>query len=262
VTSPEGGWGFFTPPAGAPIAPPPGAPAFGTPTAPAYAPPPGTPAYGPPPAAPAYGPPQGVYGVPTYPYPVAAPARRGIPGWAIALIAGGGSLVVFVVLAAVAIPVFLNQREKAAAALYTVDQPTTVEGFTLSHDALAQRMDDDALSDLSPKQAETATALVYADTAGKPRLYVVVDRTGTLPARFADSVRAEERGFQQGTTTTLNFATVDPGTLGGLMQCATTGDSTICIWADRGTAGVVAAFGLTDGVTADRQAREAVVHRR
>lgn len=44
---------------------------------------------------------------------VGTPARRGLPGWAIALIAIGALAVLVPILAAVAIPVFLNQRDVA-----------------------------------------------------------------------------------------------------------------------------------------------------
>jgi type II secretory pathway pseudopilin PulG len=64
-------------------------------------------AAGPPPTPPGYGP---------YPYGPAPPAKRGIPGWAIALIVVGAVAVfVFILgmMAAIAIPMFLNQRDKA-----------------------------------------------------------------------------------------------------------------------------------------------------
>ena len=107
-------YGFFTP---APTATPPSQP--GVPAQPSVPAPFGTPA---------------PFGGPVLAPPVAAPARSGLPGWAIGLI---GAFVLAIV-ASVALPVFLSGRQHSQLAATSVAMPATVIGLPRSADPAIQ----------------------------------------------------------------------------------------------------------------------------
>jgi hypothetical protein len=163
------------------------APPFGTPQ---YAAPPfGTPQYAAPPyGAPPFGPPP--YGPPPFGHPPTG--RPGLPGWGIALIAGGSIVLILAVLSVIAIPVLLSQRS-------TPVTPEQLGGLGRSTDPQLTSAETDIHNDvvrLNPG-VRTATAVYGTMTAG----YVLLSLAAPLDT-------AQELHNLGGTSPPVNFGDV------------------------------------------------------
>jgi type II secretory pathway pseudopilin PulG len=219
--------------------------------------------FGPPPAAPPFGAPPVGY------YPAAASSRGlgGLPAWAIVLIAVPVVLVLVGILAAIAIPVFLDQRAKALDAATTVVFPASIENLPRQTGIDAKNATDSVLNAL-PRDFRDAQAGIYSD--GSTHQIVVLSMrppkgSGRIP--IDASVTDFWAGARHGTPTSVTMSEPvdrDAGRLGGRMSCATlTGASTgqICVAVD--SIVLVAVFDLSP--SQDRnlplRVREAVVHR-
>lgn len=148
-----------------------------------------------------------------------------------------GAIVVMGVLAAIAIPVFLNEREKAEAARTVVSIPPVAAGLALRTDAVgdgyAQRLRD-------IRTPGTHLAGAYGGAAGRPEAVVSVTR---LRMSFADqrdyldaAVRSAVRASAAGAAA---FGDIAPGPLGGRVTCSSATTMTICFFADAGAYGSV-----------------------
>lgn len=167
----------------------------------------------------------------------------------IGLAVGLAALVVIGILAAIAIPVFLNQRS-------AMTTPPVVLGLP--------RMTDAA----SLAEAERFLALPMpghkvAASYGRDGQPVVVVGGSSHPMRqgeVQDFFQGAERRYTQ-SAAFLRFVDVDPGTRGGEMRCAgmTTdrGPATLCLFADRRGYGVITVYG-TDGQALAVQVRNEV----
>lgn len=95
---------------------------------------------------------------------VGAPPRRGLPGWAIALIAIGALALLVPILAAVAIPVFLNQRDVAERAEVRDDLVlvATVEAG-LFVDTDTYTADPAVIESYLPRDLTTTVTILWAD---------------------------------------------------------------------------------------------------
>jgi type II secretory pathway pseudopilin PulG len=172
-----------------------------------------------------------------------------------------GTLVIVGILAAVAIPVILNQRAKSEAARITVAAPAKVAGWSRLTDAASLELEQQLISTPGPG---THVAGVYG-TGGLKRAF--------FTASHAQLSFADRRGFlagaENGAARTPEFTQVaffdsDPGPLGGSMRCATLTANrvTVCLFADAGAYGTVTVFGPVDqGPISARTMREAVEHR-
>ena len=94
------------------------------------------------------------------PVPAEAP-RSGLPGWAIAALAGVAGLVALGVVAAVAVPVLLNTRQTSRLAATTVEPPATLIGLPRSNDPAAQAQAD-RLAAALPRGVRSGRAAAYA----------------------------------------------------------------------------------------------------
>jgi hypothetical protein len=273
--SPAGGksanqdYGFFaSTPAGAPsqlggqpagAMSPPAAASPGQPAPGQYSPPPPAPP-GPFGAPPPYGP-------PAYP----APPRSGLPVWAIVAICVPVAFVMLGILAAIAIPVFLNQRDKAVAAATSVSLPDEIAGLSPSGEATL-RDQLEGMENSLPRCGcfGRPQATVYIDpgrthalTVGAARVTTVFHSAdqASFVRGFWDSVQSSPAGANVGEPQEQ-----DAGKLGGILSCAAlTGRLTgeICVAVDAGS------FFFTSDVyqggavdrSLPRTAREAVVHR-
>jgi hypothetical protein len=226
--------GFFATPGSAapPLLPPPVPSAFSAP--PAFQAPPHYAAV--PQAPPAFG------SVPSalvpYPHPYAAPARGGLPGWAIALICAVAGALLILIAAAVAIPVFLHQRDAAVAKATTLSPADQVSGMAQSTDPGMQQATNTMASALSGCGCfQPAVTSSYLAPDRTPVLIV----SGAKFRRAADGATREgfDRSFWKGASssaagpnaagTTLGpVRDLDPGHLGGTLRCAaiSTGGST------------------------------------
>ena len=214
--------------------------------APTTAAPPLTPAY-PPYPGPAY------QAVPQQPWPYAAPPSSGPSRLVVGLLAALASLVVLGVLAAVAIPVFLSQRDLSRRT--TVSVPDQVAGLPLATDAVGVAATA-RMSALPGPGDHVAGAYGSAGT----RVLVGVARYH-LSGKDQDEYLSH--AGTEATTQGVRLAAVAPGALGGRMRCgaAVAAPMTVCVFVDGGSYGIVVVTGTTDGTGTARAAREAFVHR-
>ena len=165
-----------------------------------------------------------------------------------------GSLIIVGILAAIAIPVFLNQRAKAEAAAVHVAIPESAAGLQRLHTETASSIEQTLMQ---PGTPGTHYAAVYG-TGGRMVASVGISTHTMLPG----DRKAFLRGAKEGTSSGFvgSFAPVDAGKLGGDFQCASAGKAgVICLFADAGSYGVVTVNrDYTTGVAMARQIREAV----
>ena len=202
--------------------------------------------------------------------PVPAPAA--IPGWPpytgssmsgglkvlIGLGIAVGSFVLVGILAAIAIPVFLNQRAKSVAAATTVSIPTQVVGLTRLSDARSLELEQQLKN--QPGQPEAG---VYG-VQGSVRAAVTVSRHAMSTVDINSFLSGAESNFQNKGLGAVSFADVNAGHLGGVMRCATVTlpHVTVCMFADHGAYGTVILYGPAAGQSGTaRSVREAVEHR-
>jgi hypothetical protein len=208
---------------------PPPAPQFGGPPAAA-------PFDGPPPAPP-FGPPGQVNapgGFPQQPYAYGPPKRRGLPVWAIVAIAVPIAFIGIGILAAIAIPVFLNARSTPVA-------PAQLGGLSMSTD---------------PQMNGAVTAISNELAKDGPGVKREIAGYGTLSGGYV------LMAFNARLDTDKEFR--DLGASGawqnfGDVQCATSGDghTNVCLHTSLRGAVEVAAFGPVDLTTLARVTDEA-----
>ena len=150
---------------------------------------------------------------------------------------------------------------------YSVKPPKKLSGLTLSNGSKAKQINA-AFRSGGGFADHPVTTFVYVDGHHDVRLY-----GGVVLTRMTAQ---DQRAFMAGATSSLSqdgqgisVSTLSPvkaGTLGGTMRCARLGTvpvSTECVFADRGSAGVIVVLGRSGpaGVAKARATREAVVHR-
>lgn len=225
------------------------------------------PAPAPPPSAPA---PQAWQAQQAWPYPQQpvwqyAPPPQGMSRGLKVLLGLGiglGALVVLAILAAIAIPVFLDQRAKALAARTTVSLPDRVGAMVRLGTPQAAAIEARLAGIPGPG---THLAGVFG-TGGTVQLAVGVTRRASTGADQQAYLRGSERGLDAVAGTTVAFADENPGTLGGSLRCGVMtppgGSATVCFFVDAAAYGSVIVYnGSGDAVAVARQAREAVEHR-
>ncbi len=210
---------------------------------------------------------------PVYPtslpgYPTAPPPQTGLPAWAIVALCVPVVFIVIAILAAVAIPTFLNQREEAIAAKTTVTLPETVEGLERLRTAEAEAVIEAQVAALPTDLFRDTKGAAYTDGVDRT-VFVQVARFTRLatPQDLDDAIT----GFQEGATSDLPpgvgasaFQERPSGALGGRINCATLTGATsgqMCIAVESST--VVALVDIAPARPVDpdltRRVREAVV---
>lgn len=215
---------------------------------PAYAPA----GWGPPAATPA---PQ--TGYPPYPQawgqPYAPPARKGPNTAMIAVLVGVAVFVGIAFLAAIAIPVFLNQRDLAERT--AVAAPETLLGMPRLTDPVSTAAAKQVLMESGPGSHVSG---VYG--IGESRIIVGA-------SKHAMSASDEEQflagAVSEAQTQGVTLQDVEPGALGGTMRCgeSTQLPMTLCFFVDAGSYGIVGVVGSDDATSTATSAREAFVHR-
>jgi len=185
-----------------------------------------------------------------------------MPGWARALIALGAAMLLLTVIgivAAVAIPVFLNQRGKAAAAGTTVQMPGRAVGLVRLTDATSLRYEQQLLQVPTPGPH---LAAVYGTATGQRRALVLAGKAAMSRQDQAAFLAGEERGVAN--TVPLRFHDVAPGKLGGSMRCGEAPERqlTICLFIDAGAYGTIDLLGSLRDTRTAVALREQVEHRR
>jgi hypothetical protein len=187
-------------------------------------------------------PPPPPYGFTPY-GPPPPPGRSTGAKVAIGIAIAAGSLVVIGILAAIAIPVFLNQQAKAVAARTTVSLPDTVGGDPKLPESAQAGVR--SLAARIPAEGH-AQAAVYGRGSTVTVVVIVgshalnsTDQSGYLSAVKASEARSA--GVVQ--------ARVAAGPLGGTLQCGTSPDGrrTDCAFVDAGAFGVIDVLGTGPG---------------
>jgi hypothetical protein len=208
--------------------------------------------------------------MPTGPgYPQAG--RSGLPGWAIAVIAGGVGVLVVLILAAVVVPVFLHQRGLAELNATSVSLPPAVAGMTQVDDpAIRRQLADAAASIDTCGCTEPLLMTLYQDDAGTRRVFVAAAKFTRVPSpsqqqSFSLGTWRGIRDGAAGQATVGPAVDVDAGRLGGTMTCApiTAGTTTgrTCVSVDRTSFVMMMVFGPATDAALPVSVREAVVHR-
>ncbi len=167
------------------------------------------------------------------------------------------------ILAAIAIPVFLNQRHRAEAAQYSITEPAQIDGFTRSTTGRAKVALDTMLASLTAQDAARTTALAYTDSVGTIRVVVAVEKRVLLPSEIDAAIAGQERGYAGASIASIRFEPVAVGQLGGRMDCArTSARGSVCFFANAGSLGGVILIDQTgDLAAASQRALAQVLHR-
>jgi hypothetical protein len=208
------------------------------------------------------------------PYLPPAPSRR-LPTAAIVAIVCAAGGVIVLILAAVAIPVFLNQRDKATAAATTVSLPPAIGELSQAPMTPDLQGEAEALRNSVSVGMPDPKVAVFTDATGAHGLVVMGGKLSTVLHQKdeAEVVRGFWRGAQQelaGQAVLGVPAERSPGELGGIVSCASFNPSgvtgEICIAVDPGsmlvTIDVLQGEGGASDPTLATTVREAVVHRR
>jgi len=186
------------------------------------------------------------------------PQRSGLPGWAIALIAGGVGFVVLGILAAIAIPVFLSQRGKAEWQSTTVSLPASVAGQDRNTSAAATKLAAGFASEGVP-----VDSVGLYGPLGPDSVIVIAMKTPRFetPQEQEDTQAGFERGFaaRAGTGMTLTRQ-AEPGKLGGRLSCGSMQTVQVCVTINANSiVALVTGSSKVDPVALTRQTREAAV---
>jgi len=210
----------------------------------------------------------GPFGTPAPAAPSAAPVPSGPPVWAVAVF-GACALVVVAVVAAIVIPVLLDNGQHSRLAATSLAMPATVVGLPRSADPVSQSQAEQLAAfipstftrRLSAGYVDGGSTLVVA--AAKPPHVLTFAEQAALTRAFwaheADSAAADG-GLGAPSTPAGAGAT---GTLTCADELTSDGSATVCVDA-QATALVVFVLSSTSGVSADpaapAQVPPAVVH--
>ena len=213
------------------------------------------------PPAPAYQPPA-TWAPQAQPAPWAyQPAQQGMSTGVKVLIGvaiGFGGLVILGILAAIAIPVFLNQRTKSLAAHTTVSIPATAAGLALRTDATSEQMAERLNVDSLPGHH---LAGAYGGST-RPEALISVTKRLMSPGDQNDYLAGAVRGAEQASGTAVQFGDLEPGALGGRVTCSSAPTVTVCFFVDAGAYGSAVVLGTPERATQlVPQLRAAVEHR-
>jgi hypothetical protein len=208
------------------------------------------------------------FGATVPPPPVTAPARSGLPVWAIVLIAVGG-LFALGIVASVALPAFLSGRQHSQLAETSVAMPAAVIDLPLSADPAIQSQVAQLAADIPSGFTSRQSAGYVADSstllvaAAKPTHVLTLAEQESLTRSFwAHEAASVPDGSSLGAPSTP-AGTGATGTLTCADELTSDGTATVCIDA-QATALVVFVLASTSASgtdpTAPAQVPPAVVH--
>lgn len=177
------------------------------------------------------------------------PATQGRPWYrrrpVLAAIAGVVGLVVLLLTTGIVTVVHQNDDAQALAGKTTVQTPPTLAGFTRFQ-----------TSPSYPLLANVGTSLkitsfsygVYGTTAGQPRLLFYAGKVTVARPMVRNALNGFESGLLRKLPAGLTFSPVDPGPLGGYMDCLSYTNSQgalirQCAFQDSSVLGFVAQYG-------------------
>lgn len=214
---------------------------------------------------PVYAPP--VYGTPPIYGPPPGRRRGGLPGWVIVLICVSLVPIVIGVLAAIVIPVFLNQRAKALDVATTVTFPANIGDLSRETGPEVEEQLRLMLSG-APAGVRESQGAIYSGQS-KHTLLVWSARLpkGSGSGDLNDAIAGFQDGLLKNTppgVTVSEPADRDAGRLGGRINCATYGGAMIgqiCLAVDSAVIVTIVDLVRTPDPDLPRRVREAVVHR-
>jgi type II secretory pathway pseudopilin PulG len=195
--------------------------------------------------------------------------KSGLPVWAIVLIAVPAFFVVLGILAAIAIPVFLNQRAKGLDADTTVAYPASIQNLQRETGPEAKNQLQSVLSELPAADYREVQGAIYSD--GPEHVLLVFSArplAGSGPIQIDDAVAGFQNGLISGLPPGVKVsqpADRDAGPLGGRISCVTLSGASsgqICVAVDSVIAVTVIDMSSSPDRNLPRQVRETVVHRR
>lgn len=195
-------------------------------------------------------PPQQPWGVPVAPPQTGSGPSRLLIG----LLATLGAIVLVGVLAAIAVPVYLERQDLSRTT--TVTAPEEVLGMPSLTDEASETARGELLA--IPGPGDHVSGVYGADGVS---VMVGAAHYRMRPNDQADFLRSSVR---EGETEGVTFRDIDAGALGGTMRCGESADPamTLCVFVDGGSYGVVVVTGPSEDPTGlARSAREAFVRR-
>jgi hypothetical protein len=197
--------------------------------------------------------------------PFAPPPKRTNPAIIIASVVG--AVLLAVILAAVAIPVFLSQQKPKPV---TLTIPDTLEGSPRVTSSAAQQATSMIMQGLTDNERGFATDFNAALYAGGTSPGVLV-ATGKLTRRPTANNRARFfQGLERGSASSaapMSFAQVPPGPLGGTTECGleitATTPAVICLSMDDSAIVFIAVYtsDVAGGTMTALQVRSDVEHK-
>jgi hypothetical protein len=189
--------------------------------------------------------------------------RFGMPVWLLGVIGGFLTAIVALFVAAVAIPVFINQHAKAEWQATTVTLPASIAG----HDRLTGR---DAKSVIKAMVSDSVTAKdigIYGTVGPDVIIVIAMKSEDPMSSQRQEAERAEftkgfGEGFGEGKALTMKHED-DSGKLGGWFGCGSaTAEMHVCLATDKSSMfSVIMGPGITNSTQIGLRAREATVSR-
>jgi hypothetical protein len=188
------------------------------------------------------------------------PPRSGLPLWLVALIATVMAVVILGILAAIAIPVFLNQRAKSQWQATRVVLPGSVAGL----DRITGAQADALIKSMAEPPIEAKDVGVYG-TLG-PNVVLVMAIKSTAAMTEAHQALEREAFFKGMESTGYSLTKLNAGPLGGWFGCTPVVPAkptvTICMATDQGSIfSAIMGPGVINPEQIAQQARTATITR-
>jgi hypothetical protein len=173
--------------------------------------------------------------------------RRGGSRVVVKILIGFGTVFLLLVAVAIAIPVFVHQDAKDVYLRTSIVMPASMVGMVKDTGAQAQALAQ-SFDDVVPASWPHLTGM-YSQVDGYPGAVVFVAKHVADPAEIQANLREMERGFLTSADSEITvgqFHDVDPGPLGGKMQCGSMTlkamDGTVCAFGDEAADGMIITF--------------------
>jgi hypothetical protein len=154
---------------------------------------------------------------------------------------GIGAVIVVGIIAAIAIPVFLNQRGKAVSAHTVVSIPPTAAGLPLRTDAASERLAQQLTVSAMPGEHLVGA---YGGTTS-PAALVTITKWFMSSQDQREYLAGAVRGAQS-TGRAAPFHDASAGSLGGVVRCSAAATVTVCFFADAAAYGTLVVSGTPE----------------
>jgi hypothetical protein len=172
------------------------------------------------------------------------PSTGGIVKWVLIAVA---IFVLLPIVAAVAIPVFLNSKTKDLSHRTSIAMPDSMAGMVKKNDDISQELADYYDTHLPASYIHLTG--VYSQVDGDPGAVVAIVEHAFYPAQISGILQESERSYSSSVSSASSvgpFHNVDPGSLGGTMRCASVVfkglEGTVCAFADPAAYGIITTY--------------------